>query len=311
MTDATDKKPPTYLSFGTGKPTVKRHIYFTCPLTKKYNYGNDPDKERADGTQDFRERMRRVLMWALRDGKIQDQTEFNKELEWGYAQIKVAEAEERNKPRYNPEYLEWSKNRPKKQTKPKKTKEPKEHTENRYVMLETRNKELMEQVEQLKKVELQYKDELYGSFNAFQNLTKEHEELEEQFDHLQQKNDDLNEQLAKQPKDNVVLNTVVNKVKELEQELRDKDEELDGVREDKDDLNYQIEHEHKPLDEYEELYDRKEHYKKLYNELLAQQPKDEPKAKKTNKGKKYNTKAKQIDNVIDELVNELDEPIDL
>jgi len=310
MTDY-PKAPPKYLSFGTGNPTVKRHIYFTCPLSVKYNYGKEPDKERADGTQDHREKMRRVMTWALRDGKIKDQEQFNKELDWGYEQIKKAEGEERNKERFNPAYTEWFDNKPKKQKATKKAKEPKEHTENRYVMLERRNAELMEQVAQFKKMELEYKDELAGSFQAFNTVNDDNEAKDYTIDKLNQQLDDLKEQLAQKTngKTNVVLNTVVNKVKELEQELQNKDEELDGVREENDDLQYQMEHEHKPLDEYEQMYDRKEHYKKLYNELLAK----EPTKVKTNKGKKYNTKNKIIDDILEEAIVELeqDEPIDL
>jgi len=158
MTTDYPKKPQTYLSFATNNPTTKRHIYFTCPIVAKYGYGHDSTKERTDGTQDFRDKVRKVLGWAIRDGKI-TADEYNAELEVGYAAIKEAEKEERNEARYNPEYLEWVANKPKK-TPTNKTK--KEHTENRYVMLENRNTELMQQLEDLKK-ELEQKNEEYDS----------------------------------------------------------------------------------------------------------------------------------------------------
>tara|TARA_R110000764_G_scaffold135748_1_gene223712 strand:+ start:66 stop:785 length:720 start_codon:yes stop_codon:yes gene_type:complete len=228
------KKPPTYLSFATNNPTTKRHIYFTCPIVAKYGYGHDSTKERTDGTQDFRDKVRKVLGWAIRDGKITAE-EYNSELEIGYDAIKTAEKEDRNEPKYNPEYLEWVENKPKK-TPTNKTK--KEHTENRYVMLENRNTELMRELEELKK------------------------------------------------------------------ELEGKNEEIEGVREENDDLNYQMENEHKTIDEYDEMYERKEHYKKLYNDLVAEQnePKVEP--KKTNKGKKYKTKNAVIEEVVNELIED-------
>jgi len=203
MTTDYPKKPQTYLSFATNNPTTKRHIYFTCPIVAKYGYGHDSTKERTDGTQDFRDKVRKVLGWAIRDGKI-TADEYNAELEVGYAAIKEAEKEERNEPKYNPEYLEWVENKPKK-TPTNKTK--KEHTENRYVMLENRNTELMQELEELKK-QLEQKDE-----------------------------------------------------------------------------------------EYNEMEERKEHYKTLYNESIA--PKTKTKTKKT-----YNTKNKIIDNVLDELVED-------
>jgi len=203
MTTTYPKKPPTYLSFATDNPTTKKHIYFTCPIVAKYGYGRDSTKEHTDGSQDFRDKVRKVLGWAIRDGKITAE-EYNSELEVGYAAIKEAEKEERNEARYNPEYLEWVANKPKK-TPTNKTK--KEHTENRYVMLENRNTELMQELEDLKK-QLEQKDE-----------------------------------------------------------------------------------------EYNEMEERKEHYKTLYNESIA--PKTKTKTKKT-----YNTKNKIIDNVLDELVED-------
>ena len=75
-----------------------------------------------------------------------------------------------------------------------------------------------------------------------------------------------------------------------------------------------------------DINQRKEHYKKCYEEELKknQKPKktetepepepEQPKTKKTNKGKKYKTKNTIIDEVVEELVNEVvenDEPIDL
>jgi len=236
MTTTYPKKPPTYLSFATNKPTTKKHIYFTCPIVAKYGYGRDSTKEHTDGSQDFRDKVRKVLGWAIRDGKITAE-EYNSELEVGYAAIKEAEKEERNEARYNPEYLEWVANKPKK-TPTNKTK--KEHTENRYVMLENRNTELMQQLEDLKK------------------------------------------------------------------ELEQKNEEIAGMREENDDLTYQMENEHKTIEEYDEMYERKEHYKKLYNEELATkvEPVVEPKKTKTKTKKTYNTKNKIIDNVLDELVED-------
>jgi len=203
MTTDYPKKPPTYLSFATNKPTTKKHIYFTCPIVAKYGYGRDSTKEHTDGSQDFRDKVRKVLGWAIRDGKITAE-EYNSELEVGYAAIKEAEKEERNEARYNPEYLEWVANKPKK-TPTNKTK--KEHTENRYVMLENRNTELMQELEELKK-QLEQKDE-----------------------------------------------------------------------------------------EYNEMEERKEHYKTLYNESIATKP-------KTNKGKKYKTKNAVIDEVVNELIDD-------
>ena len=229
MTTTYPKKPPTYLSFATNKPTTKRHIYFTCPIVAKYGYGRDSTKERTDGSQDFRDKQRKVLGWAIRDGKI-TADEYNTELEVGYATIKEAEKEERNEARYNPEYLEWVENKPKK-TPTNKTK--KEHTENRYVMLENRNTQLMEQLEELKK------------------------------------------------------------------QLEQKNEDIAGLREENDDLTYQMENEHKTIEEYNEMEERKEHYKTLYNESIAPKTKTKTKTKKT-----YNTKNKIIDNVLDELVED-------
>jgi len=222
MTTDYPKKPPTYLSFATNKPTTKKHIYFTCPIVAKYGYGRDSTKEHTDGSQDFRDKVRKVLGWAIRDGKITAE-EYNSELEVGYAAIKEAEKEERNEARYNPEYLEWVANKPKK-TPTNKTK--KEHTENRYVMLENRNTELMQQLEDLKK-------------------------------------------------------------------------ELEQKNEENDDLTYQMENEHKTIEEYDTMEERKDHYKTLYNESIAPKTKTKTKTKKT-----YNTKNKIIENVLDELVED-------
>ena len=222
MTTDYPKKPPTYLSFATNKPTTKKHIYFTCPILAKYGYGRDSTKEHTDGSQDFRDKVRKVLGWAIRDGKITAE-EYNSELEVGYAAIKEAEKEERNEARYNPEYLEWVANKPKK-TPTNKTK--KEHTENRYVMLENRNTELMQQLEDLKK-------------------------------------------------------------------------ELEQKNEENDDLTYQMENEHKTIEEYDTMEERKDHYKTLYNESIAPKTKTKTKTKKT-----YNTKNKIIENVLDELVED-------
>ena len=79
-----------------------------------------------------------------------------------------------------------------------------------------------------------------------------------------------------------------------------------------------------------EINQRKEHYKKLYDDLIKNnkitpkkvmgciidepEPEPKPEPKKTNKGKKYKTKNTIIDEVVEELVNEVvenDEPIDL
>tara|TARA_R100000951_G_scaffold55328_1_gene46462 strand:+ start:148 stop:990 length:843 start_codon:yes stop_codon:yes gene_type:complete len=277
-------EPSKYLSFSSGNPTKKRHIIFNCPLTQKYKYGKDHNKDRIDGTQDHRNRVRIVCGWAMKDGQIKDQQTFNDEIEYGYKCIKEAELEKRNEIQLNPEWVEWKENKPQKKTK---TKEPKEHTENRYTMLEQqikelnqKNKELTEQNDELKEQNFSLTEETDDL-----NYQLEHEYISmDEYNEIVDKNDELNElnqQLVKDIKE-CGFNEGVNE-KELEQQLKDTN-------------------------------DRKEYYKKLYNDLLEQTKPKEKKKKvpPNNTGKKYKTKNKEIDNVIDELVDELDnEPIDL
>lgn len=249
-------EPCKYLSFHSGNPCKKRHIYFKCPITQKYNYGKCGNKDRIDGTQDHRGRVRLVCAWAMKDGKIKDQQVFNDEIEYGYQCIKDAEKEERNKVQLNPEWVEWRDNKPQKKTKSK----TKEHVENRYTMLEQQIKELTEQN---------------------QTLTEENDELKEQNQTLTDETDDLNYQMEHEHIDMTEYDELVVKNDELNEQLKDTN-------------------------------DRKEHYKKLYNDLLEQtKPKEpEPKEKKTNKGKKYKTKNKVIDEVVDELVDEMEDELE-
>lgn len=267
MTTDYPKKPSTYLSFATNNPTTKRHIYFTCPIVAKYGYGHDSKKERTDGTQDFRDKVRKVLGWAIRDGKITAE-EYNTELEIGYDAIKTAEKEERNEPKYNPEYLEWVENKPKRTPATKTKKEPKEHTENRYVMLENRNTELMRQMEDMVTL-------------------KTHENMGEEYA------DKITECES-------IRSTMIT----YKKEVNELTEEVARLSEENDDLTYNLEHESKTNEEYEEMYERKEYYKKLYNDLVAEQNKPKVEPKKTKTKKTYNTKNKVIDDVIEELVED-------
>ena len=267
-------EPCKYLSFHSGNPCKKRHIYFKCPITQKYNYGKCGNKDRIDGTQDHRGRVRLVCAWAMKDGKIKDQKVFNEEIEYGYQCIKDAEKEERNKVQLNPEWVAWRDNKPEKKTK---TKEPKEHNENRYTMLE----------QQLKNLQLEIDECRYNN----KELTEENNCLTEEVD-------GLNYQLEHEYIDMAEYDELVvknDKLNELNQQLV-KDIKQCGHKEGV------IER------ELEQQLNTAMHYKKLYNDLLEQtKPKEpEPKEKKTNKGKKYKTKNKVIDEVIDELVDELE-----
>ena len=274
-------EPCKYLSFHSGNPCKKRHIYFKCPITQKYNYGKCGNKDRIDGTQDHRGRVRLVCAWAMKDGKIKDQQVFNDEIEYGYQCIKDAEKEERNKVQLNPEWVEWRDNKPQKKTKSK----TKEHVENRYTMLEQQIKELKEKCKELtvENDELQEQNQTLTDETDDLNYQMEHEHIDmTEYDELVVKNDELNElnqQLVKDIKE-CGFKEGVNE-RELEQQLKDTN-------------------------------DRKEHYKKLYNDLLEQtKPKEpEPKEKKTNKGKKYKTKNKVVDEVVDELVDEMEDELE-
>ncbi len=213
MTDA----PKKYLSLISGNAIAKRQIRFKCPLTTKYMYGREWEKERIDGTQDFRNRARVVAMWAMRDGQIASIEEVNNEVDECYEAIKEAEKEERNKPLLNPEWIEWNDAKPKKE---KKTKEKKKDC-NRYEQLEQKNKE--------------YKQYIENKEDEMEELEEYNERLNNEIERLKEENKELKE-LAKKPKTNVVLNTVVNKVKELEQELEKEQQKSQDLKE----LNQQL-----------------------------------------------------------------------
>ena len=161
-----------FMSRATGNPTKKHTIYFTCPITERFKYGKAFGKEVVAGPQDHRDKVRKVLGWAIKDRKI-NADEYNLLLEEGYEHIKKAEKEERNKKLLNPEWVAWNEeNRPKVEPKPKKTKEPKE---------DNKIKELTEQLEQMKRknAELMKRKEHYKKlYNELLNKTEPEPEPE-------------------------------------------------------------------------------------------------------------------------------------
>ena len=190
---------------------------FVCPLSQKYKYGTNPDKDRCDGTQDHRSRVRLVCAWAMKDGQIPDQKTFTSEIEYGYQCIKDAEKEERNKVRINPLWTEWNE-----RTKPKKEKKTttKEHVENRYTMLEQQIKELKEKCKELTEenddltYNIQHEHISMDEYNELVDTNNELKIQNEQNEHYKKLYNDLLEQnKPKEKKKKVAPNNTGKKYK--------------------------------------------------------------------------------------------------
>jgi len=223
-----------FISLVSGNPCKKRQIIFKCPLTIKYKYGRDWDKERIDGSQDHRNRARIVVAWAQRDGQIKTVEEGNDEVNMCYELIKECENEERNKVQINPEWEQWNTdNKTERVSKPKKTNGK---DNNRYEQLEQKNKDLLEQIELLTKQLKDKDDEIETLVEDNRELDEDKTNLEYQLEHeyisideyneVCVKNDELKKELN-QPTEPKVKNT--NKGKKYNTKNKVIDEVLDEI----------------------------------------------------------------------------------